>query len=422
MKTSQASIPSEKGLDHSLSLLKDGYLFIHKRAQDFQSDIFKTRLMGEEAICLRGEDGAKVFYDNDKFKREGAAPKRVQKTLFGEDAIQSMDGEAHRHRKQLFMSLMSRERLQELNEITRAQWLLYIKKWETQKKIVLFDEMEAMLTKVACEWAGVPLEEKEVEKRTKDFGDMIDAFGAVGVRHARGRSARKRTEAWITSLIEEVRSEQRSPRESTALYQMAWHKELDGTLMDAKMAAIELINVIRPTVAVGRFITFGAVGLHEFPKEREKLMQDQDGTYSHLFTQEVRRYYPFAPFTGARVKKDFTWNSHQFKENTLVLLDIYGTNRHPKLWESPNEFRPERFKGWEGSPFSFIPQGGGDEHKGHRCAGEWITIELMKISLSQLAQNITYDVPKQDLTYDLSRMPSIPKSRFIIQNVRRQQQ
>ncbi|MED1602012.1 cytochrome P450 [Alkalihalophilus marmarensis] len=421
MKTSQANIPSEKGLDHSLSLLKDGYLFIHKRAQDFQSDIFKTRLMGEEAICLRGEDGAKVFYDNDKFKREGAAPKRVQKTLFGEDAIQSMDGEAHRHRKQLFMSLMSRERLQELNEITRAQWLLYIKKWETQKKIVLFDEMEAMLTKVACEWAGVPLEEKEVEKRTKDFGDMIDAFGAVGVRHARGRSARKRTEAWITSLIEEVRSEQRSPRESTALYQMAWHKELDGTLMDAKMAAIELINVIRPTVAVGRFITFGAVGLHEFPKEREKLMQDQDGTYSHLFTQEVRRYYPFAPFTGARVKKDFTWNSHQFKENTLVLLDIYGTNRHPKLWESPNEFRPERFKGWEGSPFSFIPQGGGDENKGHRCAGEWITIELMKISLSQLAQNITYDVPKQDLSYDLSRMPSIPKSRFIIQDVRRRQ-
>ena len=33
-----------------------------------------------------------------------------------------------------------------------------------------------------------------------------------------------------------------------------------------------------------------------------------------MFVQEVRRYYPFTPFLGARVKKDFVWNKCEFKE------------------------------------------------------------------------------------------------------------
>ncbi len=79
--------------------------------------------------------------------------------------------------------------------------------------------------------------------------------------------------------------------------------------------------------------------------------------YQKMFVQEVRRFYPFFPFVAARVKQDFTWNGYQFTEGTLTLLDLYGTNHDQKLWEHPNMFYPERFAQWQGSPFSFIPQG-----------------------------------------------------------------
>jgi hypothetical protein len=42
---------------------------------------FETRLLLQRTICLRGEDAAKVFYDQNRFYRKGAAPARMQKTL-----------------------------------------------------------------------------------------------------------------------------------------------------------------------------------------------------------------------------------------------------------------------------------------------------------------------------------------------------
>lgn len=68
--------------------------------------------------------------------------------------------------------------------------------------------------------------------------------------------------------------------------------------------------------------------------------------------------------------------------------------------------------------YEFIPQGGGDYVANHRCAGEWITIALMKATLRFLTQAITYDVPPQNLKVSLSRLPTIPKSRFILNNVK----
>ncbi len=138
-----------------------------------------------------------------------------------------------------------------------------------------------------------------------------------------------------------------------------------------------------------------------------------------LFVQEVRRFYPFFPFVGARVRNDFEWRGYRFRQGTLALLDLYGTDHDARTWEHPEVFRPERFRQWDQSPFNFIPQGGGDYYTNHRCAGEWLTIDLTKVAVRFLTQSMAYDVPDQDLTISMSRMPAIPQSRFVISNVRR---
>ena len=137
-----------------------------------------------------------------------------------------------------------------------------------------------------------------------------------------------------------------------------------------------------------------------------------------MFAQEVRRYYPFAPFLGGRVKKDFVWHECEFKKGRLVLLDLYGTNHDNRIWEKPNEFQPERFKEWKGSLFDFVPQGGSDPATGHRCPAEGITVEIMKASIDFLVNGIEFEVPVQDLNYRLDVMPTLPKSGFIMSNIR----
>ncbi|MBM7571239.1 cytochrome P450 [Aquibacillus albus] len=411
-------IPHDKSLDNSLTLLQEGYLFISNRMERYKSDIFEARLLGQKAICISGEEAAQLFYDNERFQRFGAAPKRVQKTLFGENAIQSMDDEPHIHRKKLFMSLMTPSYQNQLTDRLTDELNASISKWENADKVILLGESKDILTKVACDWAGVPLSDTELTQRADDFITMVYTFGTVGPDHWKGRRARNRAEQWIKGVIEDVRAGRLMVEEESALYAMAYHKQLDGKPLDAHMAAVELINVLRPIVAIATFITYAALALHEHPEYKEKLQND-NSKFTEMFVQEVRRYYPFGPFVGARVRKDFHWKNCEFKTGRLVLLDIYGINHDERIWKNPNQFQPERFKDWNSNPFTFIPQGGGDPAKGHRCPGEGITVEVMKTILDFLVNSIEYDIPNQDLNYSLSEMPTIPKSGFIMSNVRR---
>ena len=156
-----SNTPQEKDLDETLALSQEGYLYIKNRMDKHKSDLFQTHLFGQEVICITGKEAAEVFYDSDRFSRKDAMPKRVQKTLTGENTIQGMDGKAHTHRKSLFMSLTSEQHPQILADLVSKEWDALVPKWQTAEKIVLFDEAKVILCKAACSWAGVPLPETD---------------------------------------------------------------------------------------------------------------------------------------------------------------------------------------------------------------------------------------------------------------------
>lgn len=410
-------VPEEQVIDNTIALAREGYLFIKNRMELYHTNIFETHLMGQKVICISGEEAVKIFYDQDKFQRKGAAPKRIQKTLFGMKAIQTMDGKEHAHRKALFMSLMTLAHEKKLSNLVREKWESNIKVWQGSEKVVIFEEAKNVLCSAACEWAGVPLQESEIRLRAEDFSAMVYAFGAVGPEHWRGRRARGRAEKWISEIIEQVRGNKLCCEPNSPLHTMAFYKELDGKLLDVKVAAVELINLLRPIVAISTFITFSALALHENPQYKRISVEDNNKELE-MFVQEVRRFYPFGPFVGARVRRDFQWENYEFSKGTLVLLDIYGTNHDHKIWKNPNEFAPERFRQWQGNLFDFIPQGGGNPSNGHRCAGEGATIEIMKVTLDFLVNKIQYEVPEQDLSFSLVKMPTLPESGFIMCNIK----
>lgn len=412
-----ANIPAEPVIDSTLGLLFDGYEFISKRCDRLHTDIFQTRLRLEKAICMRGKEAAEVFYDTEKFSRKNAAPKRMQKTLLGEGGVQGLDGEAHRQRKQIFMGLMTPERLQQIGDLVLHHCREYAQQWERQDQVVLFDQINEILCRAVCAWSGVPLAEPEVAQRTLELAALIDSAAALGFRHVQGVQARKRLEAWLADLIEDIRAGRLQAPEHTAAAAFAHSRDADGNQLSPAIAAVDLLNVLRPTVAIGRYIVFAALALHQHPDCRQKLQANQ-ADYTILFTQEVRRFYPFFPFAAARTRHEFDWQDYRFPQETLVLLDLYGTNHDSDLWEKPEEFWPERFTHWDGSAFDFIPQGGGDHYKNHRCAGEWLTIQVMNQVLGFLVNEIEYDVPPQNLQVKLTRMPTLPESRFVISNVR----
>ncbi|WP_165367949.1 cytochrome P450 [Phytoactinopolyspora endophytica] len=416
--TTHVDEPRDRSPDSTLMLLNDGYGFLLKRLRRYQQDVFETRLLGERVICLHGPEAARVFYDPERFGRSHAAPSRVEKTLFGRGGVQGLDGAAHERRKAMFMQLMTDDRINDLVTLFERAWRSVLPRWESSDRVVLFEEAQELLCRAVCTWSGVPLHDDEVPRRALDMAAMVDAFGAVGPRHWRGRSARRRSEGWISGIVADVRTGDRAADEASALHTIAFHRDSDGEFLDTRVAAVELLNVIRPVVAISWYIAFIGVALHDCPEWKERVRSGGDGEVER-FVHEVRRFYPLAPFVGARVRQSFDWGGHRFDEGTLVILDVFGTHRDARLWDRPGEFDPDRFRGWTSDGYDLIPQGGGDHHRDHRCAGEWITVAVMKAATQLLCDAIEYDVGRQDLAFSLNRIPTAPKSGVVLERIRR---
>jgi fatty-acid peroxygenase len=410
-------IPRDASLDSTLALFREPYDFVSNRCRRHGTDLFEARVMLRRTICMTGPEAAKLFYDQDRFIRRGAMPEPIRATLLGKGGIQGLDDQDHRHRKRMFLSLMTPESIGRLGDLVADHWRVQARRWVSMDRVVLYPELHPILTRAVCAWAGVALAEGEVIRRTRQLVAMFDAAGSLGPRHLWSRLARRRAERWIGGIVEQVRAGRLSPPEQSPLHVIASYRGPDDVLLPARLAAVAVLNLLRPTVAVSVFITFAAHALHRHPECRERLAKDEDG-YRDLFVQEVRRFYPFFPAVMARVRQDFEWRGYHFPQGRSVMLDLYGTDRDARTWDSPDEFRPERFRHWDQSPFNFIPQGGGEHHVTHRCPGEWITIALMKVALGFLTNGMTYDVPEQDLRIDRARLPALPHSRFVISNVR----
>ena len=404
-------------LDSTLALLREGYAFIPNRCGQFHTNLFQARIFGERVYCMTGVKAAELFYDVDVFRRRGALPSFVLKTLFGRGAVHALDDEQHRVRKTMFISMMSKPNIASFLEIAEEQWSFASRRWESAERAALHSEAERVLCRAACLWAGVWMSERETAALSRDCDAMLNGFSSMGPRMWHGRVARLRAEHWGRRIIERVRRRELRPSSDAPASVIANHRDADGRLLPVRVAAVELLNIVRPITALARWVSFMGLALHDHPSYRYLLRGSE--TFYDAFVHEVRRFYPFVPFLAARVRRSFDWEGASFREGQLVLFDVYGTLRDTRVWNHPNEFRPERFLDRMPTAFDLVPQGGGDFVEGHRCAGEWLSIEALKQALRVLV-SLRYEVPAQDLSFDLSDILSIPKSGFVMTNVKRQ--
>jgi fatty-acid peroxygenase len=255
----------------------------------------------------------------------------------------------------------------------------------------------------------------QIAARAREFKAMVDGAGALGPRNWQGHLMRRRTERWTRRLVRRIRSGEIRVAPGSAAEAICGFRDSRGHLLDVAAAAVELINLLRPTVANARYIVFSAMALHQNPEWQGRLRQSDDDLDE--FADEVRRFYPFIPFIGGRVLQAFTWRNHDFKKEEWVLIDLYGTNHDPRIWGDPENFRPDRFHEQSFGPFDLVSHGAGDRRTTHRCPGEWITVEQIKTIARLLVREMRYDVPPQDLRIAPIRIPALPRSHFIMEHV-----
>jgi fatty-acid peroxygenase len=412
-----AEIPHDEQFDSSLAILADPYGFIGKRCDRAGVDLFRTRLLLKENICMRGRDCAEIFYDQDRFYRKGAVVPRAEIVLTGRGGVQGLDHEPHHHRKAMFTSVVGPHTASDVAERCTAEWRKRIQHWSKQDSVVFYNETREVICRAVSDWAGVPISDADLPRVTWIFSLLYEFPVAIGWRHWRARYYRKVADRWAAQVIEDARAGKIKPPAGTALDVVATHRDQQGNLLSAQVAGVELQNILRPTIAVSVFVVYAAKMLHEHPECRQPLATGGD-EYLEMFVQEVRRHCPFFPAVAARVRKDFEWRGYHFPKDIRVIFGLHATNHDPKLWDAPEQFRPERFRNWPFDPFTFVPQGGGGREKGHRCPGDRFSVEITKAAVRFLTEDIAFDVPAQDLSLEMTHMPALPRSRFIMRSVR----
>ena len=171
----RAMVPRDPAFDSTLALLREGYAFLWNRCRRLRSDAFLTRLMGRRTLCLHGPEAAALFYDDARVQRRGAVPRPLGTSIFGKGALQTLDGDEHRRRKEAFLALMAPASLARLAATTAAAWRDAVRRWEAAPEIVLFDEARQVLARGVCAWAGLPLPARDVARRARDLAAMVKA-------------------------------------------------------------------------------------------------------------------------------------------------------------------------------------------------------------------------------------------------------
>ncbi|HEX5860583.1 MAG TPA: hypothetical protein VFY58_02000, partial [Nocardioides sp.] len=292
------------------------------------------RLLPGRPLVLRGREGVDLFYDTQKVERRGALPDPLGQTIYGRDAVHSLDDDAHRHRKKFFLDVTGDDLVADLERRVAEKWERELGRWVDRGTGTVLPAAAEVFGEAVQEWAGVEASPEVMARRSRDLAQIVDGFATPSFAWFRARRARARSEAWAMQLISDVRTGRRRPEKETAVRVMAEATEPDGSLLPLHTAAVELLNVLRPTVAVAYYAAFAALELEANPDLSDRCATGEPEAVEQ-FCQEVRRMSPFAPVLAGRSRCPFQWQGQQVNSGERLLLDLHGTDNDPDAWTDP---------------------------------------------------------------------------------------
>ena len=399
--------------------LEPSYTLLTDIREKAGAPVAKAEAFTKKLYVIYGSDAAQKFYDPKNFKREGAMPDLVIKTLFGEDGVQTLDGEEHHHRKNIFMDLMAPDRMDDYHKILDEKMTAALE--AEQGTFELFGLTRRVLFETVTEWSGINLDhlsDEEIDDLSKYQISMISGTFTSTVDHLKGVEDRKRSERWARKLIQSAREHPVPGKENVALYAFAEATDLDGELLPLDVAAVELLNIIRPTLALTVWAALMGHALFSRSDIYDQLKDNFD-ELQDSFIHEMRRYYPFFPAVPGISLQDVEIDGYLIPEGSWVALDLYGTNHDARTIDQPEEFKVDRYKGdterisYE-EEYEMIAQGGGEFRSMHRCAGEWITLHTLRVLSDHLVNKYEFSVPEQDFEIPMNQFPTYPNSKVLL--------
>jgi cytochrome P450 len=165
----------------------------------------------------------------------------------------------------------------------------------------------------------------------------------------------------------------------------------DGELRDE---LVTLLLAGHETTATS--VAWAIERLVRLPEKLRRLLAEIDsergggeGRYLSAVVDETLRVRPVVPIVVRMLTEEFELDGYRLPAGTRVTPSIYLVNRNPRVYEDPDEFRPERFLENGPETFSWIPFGGGIR----RCIGASFAQLEMRLILRTVLSELQPSLP-----------------------------
>ncbi|KAM0903017.1 hypothetical protein ACQ4PT_018839 [Festuca glaucescens] len=117
--------------------------------------------------------------------------------------------------------------------------------------------------------------------------------------------------------------------------------------------------------------------------------------YLQCVVKESLRFCPVGPLIPAHeAMEDCTVGGFRVRRGTMILVNAWAINRDANLWDSPEEFRPERFlDAGAAAAAPMLPFGLGRR----RCPAEGLAMRLLGSTVAALVQCFEWDAGAVDM-------------------------
>jgi retinoid hydroxylase len=408
--------------------LKDGFAFVEERVRKY-GPIFKTRILGRPTAVVVGPDAAGVFIDQSKVQRSGAMLPHIQ-TLFGGNALPVLDGEEHRERKAFIMAAFTREALAAYLPEIQRQVAAALARWAAQPEIRGLDELKRLSLEVICTTILGLTPGPTLDAVAKDYEIFNRGFSAlpIGLPGTTFTHAKQALDRILAVYEKNVREHLATARNDGLGRILSARSPRDGRSITVDEAKRELHHIVVAGLIVWAWLVTALQELDRHPEVREKLRAEvaalpatltpgafASAPYLAQVAMEIRRVSPVVHVFFGKARDVIEFAGHTIPRGWMVLFGIRSSHLRPEIYPQPEAFDPERFSParheQDRHPHAFVPNGAGDAHTGHKCAGYEYAPLFLQVFLVELLRGgyaWTFS-PGQDLSLDYARIPPSPR-------------
>ncbi|MDJ0717576.1 MAG: cytochrome P450 [Prochloraceae cyanobacterium] len=424
-KKSLSLPPGNNGLPfigELLELIKDPY-FAQKRHEKYGA-IFRTKLLDQNVIYLRGTEANNFLFSNEKEYFETQLFKTTE-ALLGKSSISVQTGPIHQSRRkilyQAFQPRLLSNNINEIENIARR----YFENWKNIKILTWYPELKKFTFDVACKFL-IGLEKAS----DTQLGDWYEAwepglfsFNTLPLpwtNFSRAMRSRKKLLNEIEKII--LDRQKQNDFNSDALGILLNAQDENGNKLNLEEIKNQIIALLFAghttlTSALSSLCLLLAQHEHVLTRlrtEQEKFPRDEPLTlemlkkmnYLEQVLQEVLRLIPPVAAGFRKIIKTCEFNNYQLPEGWMIFYSIASTHQDLRVYFEPGRFDPERFSPKrnesKNKPYSYIPFGAGMRE----CLGKELARLEMKIFAALLVREYEWKlIPSQNLNLNFVPVP-----------------